>query len=114
MASTTLQMQDMSDDGTAIEGGDPPQPVDGGTTGDPAESKEGTTGGNADASVDSSSGGDSQGPESEKRADPVIVEAAIPVTTEAAVPEKLADDVIRPPLWKRVVYGVFPALEKSE
>ena len=34
--------------------------------------------------------------------------------SEAAVPEKLADDVIRPPLWKRVLYGVFPALERSE
>ncbi len=33
---------------------------------------------------------------------------------EAAVPEKLADDVILPPLWKRVIFRAFPKLEKSK
>lgn len=32
---------------------------------------------------------------------------------EAAVPEKLADDEISLPLWKRLLYRVFPALERS-
>ena len=41
-------------------------------------------------------------------------EAAARPSEAAHVPEKLADDVIRPPLWKRVLYGVFPSLERSE
>lgn len=36
-----------------------------------------------------------------------------PLASEA-VPEKLADDVIMPPLWKRVLFTIIPALEKSE
>ncbi len=35
--------------------------------------------------------------------------------TEAAVPEKLADDDgPKDPLWKRIVYRVFPNLQRSE
>ena len=42
-------------------------------------------------------------------------EAEKPATLEAAlVPEKLADDVMKPPLWQRVLYHVFPRLERSE
>lgn len=41
-------------------------------------------------------------------------EAAARPSEAAHVPEKLADDVIRPPLWKRVLYGVFPSLERIE
>lgn len=39
-----------------------------------------------------------------------------PTTSDEAalVPEKLADDVMKPPLWRRVLYRVFPKLEKSE
>lgn len=36
-----------------------------------------------------------------------------PQTSESTVPEKLADDVIKPPLWQRVLYTVIPQLEKS-
>lgn len=50
----------------------------------------------------------------DEKADPPISGGGGPEITEASVPEKLADDVIRPPLWRRVLYGVFPALEKSE
>ena len=38
-----------------------------------------------------------------------------PAASEAAiVPEKLADDVMKPPLWRQVLYKIFPKLEKSE
>ena len=33
---------------------------------------------------------------------------------EATLPEKLSHDVILPPLWKRVIFHVFPHLYKSE
>lgn len=39
---------------------------------------------------------------------------AQPLVGEAAVPEKLADDVVKPPLWKRVLYTIIPALEKGK
>ncbi len=32
---------------------------------------------------------------------------------EAAVPEKLADDVVKRPIWKKIVFGIVPSLEKS-
>ncbi len=36
-------------------------------------------------------------------------------TEEAAlVPEKLAEDVMKPPLWRRMLYRIFPKLERSE
>ena len=35
------------------------------------------------------------------------------VTTQASVPEKLGDDVMRPPLYLRLLYRVFPQLERS-
>ena len=39
---------------------------------------------------------------------------AVDERNEAAVPEKLADDVVKPPLWKEMLYRVFPALERSQ
>jgi hypothetical protein len=53
-------------------------------------------------------------PSSDKQEDPDAAPAANPVVNEASVPEKLADDVMLPPLWKRMLYRVFPSLEKSE
>lgn len=35
------------------------------------------------------------------------------IAAETSVPEKLADDVMRPPLYKRLFYRVFPQLERS-
>ena len=37
-----------------------------------------------------------------------------PPDKEAGEPEKLADDVILPPLWRRVLYYLFPKLQRSE
>lgn len=48
---------------------------------------------------DTEDGGTGEGPQ--------ISEATI-------VPEKLADDVMKPPLWKRLLFRVIPKLEKSE
>lgn len=43
----------------------------------------------------------------------VGIEGNAPPAGDAAVPEKLADDVMKPPLWKRVLFRVIPALERS-
>lgn len=45
------------------------------------------------------------------KAEPPSQDTAV---NEASVPEKLADDVMLPPLWKRMLFRVFPSLERSE
>ena len=39
---------------------------------------------------------------------------SVPKVDEAAVPEKLADDVVKLPLWRRVLYTMYPKLQKSK
>lgn len=53
-----------------------------------------------------------EGGGAEKHA-PEVEEKAAP-EDEAAVPEKLADDVMKLPRWKRVLYHLFPKLQKSK
>ncbi len=94
------EMQRISDSGEEV----PPESDAGvghtfSDTGDP-DSNESLT--NAGAEVIGDAGG---------KGDPATSLAPV---SDAAVPEKLADDVMRPPLWKRTLYKVIPALEKSE
>lgn len=64
--------------------------------------------------VENTTDGDTPVPCQDK--DPPSSEAADGgiVVTETSVPEKLKeDDVMRPPFYKRVLYSVFPQLERS-
>ena len=109
MASTPIKLQDLNDDG-----GD----GDSGGIDTPAAA---STGVDADAGVAATDSGEGQGTDAADDGEATkqdLAKAApptkYPVVNEASVPEKLADDVMLPPLWRRLLYRVFPSLERSE
>lgn len=120
MASSPVQMQDLGEDGDGRTSGaetDPPVADTGVESPDSADEATAGTGEATDAI--GTGGGRGTGDHISNTSAELLLdlpgkpEPAKP-DPEASVPEKLADDVMRPPLWRRVLYRVIPALEKSE